>query len=241
MTYELKKIEAIENPAKRGDAYLEAKEYERAAESFMEALTLDTGDVSLSVRLGEAYMGSGNYSEARQIFQEVVRINPNSLIVKNFLEKMSGEEERRRGEKELHRKEYQSAIENFKISIQLNPDNVRTKLGLISGYLEIGEINKPIEVIGSIVGVETDDLDDYIVLANRLAIRLRKEGQFDDAIKVFRKALKQDPDDPTLYFNLAMSHLKKDEKDFAKNYLKQAIQIDPEFQEAKDLLKKISK
>jgi tetratricopeptide (TPR) repeat protein len=76
---------------------------------------------------------------------------------------------------------------------------------------------------------------------NRLGIALRKLKRFEDAKKAYHHALKLNPQDEYLYFNLARVYL--DEKDLAKakEIVEKALQINPNFDAAAKMLKFINK
>lgn len=234
------KIAKIGNPVERGNAYLEAKQYQKAIDSYSEASTSGTDDVTFNIHLGEAYLGATFYDEARQVFEDVLKVTPDDPEVLKYLDHLSGEKQHGRGQRAMEKEEYEEAIINFEEALELNQKNTLAHMGLASAYLEMGELDKTIELIETLYGVERGELDEYVLLVNRLAIYLRREERYDDAIGVYGIALEADPEDPALYFNLAMSHLKKDEKAHAKIHLRQAIHIDPNFQEAKDLLNELS-
>ncbi len=76
---------------------------------------------------------------------------------------------------------------------------------------------------------------------NRLGIALRKLKRFEEAKKAYHHALKLNPQDEYLYFNLARVYL--DEKDLAKakEIVEKALQINPNFDAAAKMLKFINK
>jgi tetratricopeptide (TPR) repeat protein len=191
--------------------------------------------------LGEAYLGATFYDEARQVFLDVLKTHPDHPQALKYIDHLSGEKQRARGQRAMEKGDFEEAVINFEEALELNQKNTRAHMGLASAYLELGELDKTIELIEALYGVERSELDEYVLLVNRLAIHLRKVERYDDAIGVYGIALEADPEDPALYFNLAMSHLKKNEKGHAKIHLRQAIELDPNFQEAKDLLNELSK
>lgn len=74
---------------------------------------------------------------------------------------------------------------------------------------------------------------------NRLGIALRKQGKWEKAIKEFTRAIKIDPKDEVLYFNIAKAYLDGGMKPEAAQSLKNALGINPDFEEAKEELRKL--
>ena len=73
-------------------------------------------------------------------------------------------------------------------------------------------------------GLDKSDIETF----NRLGITLRKQGKPDLAIEEYRKALKIAPNDPGLYYNMAMAYSESRQFQDAFNYLDKALAINPE-------------
>lgn len=78
-----------------------------------------------------------------------------------------------------------------------------------------------------------------LVAYNRTGIRHRKEGDLDQAIDVFKKALLICEDDEGIYYNLARVYLEKKEMETAEQMIACAININPDFKEGRDMMKLI--
>lgn len=61
------------------------------------------------------------------------------------------------------------------------------------------------------------------------AFDFKKQGQYDRAIKLYNQAIKIEPDNPILYFDLSECYFGKDELSLAINCLNYAINIDSTF------------
>ncbi|SDN20683.1 TPR repeat-containing protein [Desulfonauticus submarinus] len=80
-----------------------------------------------------------------------------------------------------------------------------------------------------------------IHIFNRLGIALRKLGRYKDAEKAYLHAIKIDPNDAYLYFNLARVYLDAKDMEKAKNTVKKALNLKPDFDLAQKMLKFIEK
>lgn len=81
-------------------------------------------------------------------------------------------------------------------------------------------------------GAAIDVNPDQINLYNRMAMALRKQAKYTEAINIYIKALKVAPDDEGLFYNLARALYESGQKDKAIKALDKAISLDPEFDEA---------
>jgi len=67
----------------------------------------------------------------------------------------------------------------------------------------------------------------------------RKKGDIDTALNQYKKALKVHPDEPYIYYNIGRLYLDMKDNDNAKRYFEDALDKDPEFDEAKQVIKAI--
>ena len=71
---------------------------------------------------------------------------------------------------------------------------------------------------------------------NSLGIVYRRQGKFEDSIKMYRRALRVNPDDDRIYYNLARSCIEANKLNDAADALRKALAIRPNFREASNLL-----
>lgn len=72
---------------------------------------------------------------------------------------------------------------------------------------------------------------------NNFAITLRKDGYYDKSLNYYEKTLEVNELDENLYFNMARVYFDKGLNSECVHTLKQALNINPEFEEAKKFLK----
>ena len=73
-------------------------------------------------------------------------------------------------------------------------------------------------------------------LLNRMAISLRKDGEYEQALSIYRKAMLLSPRDEGLYYNLARLFLDWGKPKSAGQALQNALTINPKFDAASRLL-----
>ncbi|EPR44466.1 type IV pilus assembly PilZ [Desulfovibrio sp. X2] len=74
---------------------------------------------------------------------------------------------------------------------------------------------------------------DFTCEVNARSIELRKEGDYEAAIHHYRKALRLNPEDDHLLFNLARACWHSGEKTACAEYLGKALALNPEFEQAR--------
>ncbi len=74
---------------------------------------------------------------------------------------------------------------------------------------------------------------------NDVAYQLAGLGQVDKGMELLQTALELYPKEANLYDSIGEFHLKKGEKEQAIAYYKKALEVDPNFENAKNMLKKI--
>jgi tetratricopeptide (TPR) repeat protein len=108
--------------------------------------------------------------------------------------------------------EAQQAIEVFKRSLEINPDNDTAKLALASGYIEgTGETMQGVQMLLGLTKEDPDNVPANLMLG-RLSIQ---SGQFDKAIQRFETVLKVEPKNTEALYFLAEAYKGKGNKEKA--------------------------
>jgi len=96
-------------------------------------------------------------------------------------------------------------------------------------YMDIDKIGAAEDVLNEILETGTNSLNVF----NTLGVLYRKKGETQIALAQYKKALKVHPDEPYVYYNIGRLYLDMKENAEAKNFFQQALEKDPEFNEAK--------
>ena len=102
-------------------------------------------------------------------------------------------------------------------------------------YMDTNKIGTAEEVLNEILESGTESLNVF----NTLGVLFRKKGDPMEALKHYKKALRVHPDEPYIYYNIGRLYLDMKKMDQAKSYFKQALEKDPDFEEAKQVIKAI--
>ena len=65
----------------------------------------------------------------------------------------------------------------------------------------------------------------------------RKKGDVEEALKNYQKALTVHPEEPYIQYNIGRLYLEMEHLEKAKFHFEQSLKIDPNFQDAADVLK----
>lgn len=83
-----------------------------------------------------------------------------------------------------------------------------------------------------------DDAPQDVSLYNRLGVALRQQQKHRQALECYQKALKLEPKDEKVHFNLGVLYLDLGEKDKALKACQAALDLCPDFPEAQDFLRR---
>ncbi|MBW2621464.1 MAG: tetratricopeptide repeat protein [Deltaproteobacteria bacterium] len=78
-----------------------------------------------------------------------------------------------------------------------------------------------------------------IHILNRMAISLRKNGQFEESLAYYREVSRLAPRDEGVYYNVAVAFIEWGRKEKAVQALEKALEIKPDFEAASKLLIKL--
>ncbi len=111
-------------------------------------------------------------------------------------------------------------------------DNQENRAVLIMRLIDQGQYDKARALIG-----KNEDLLTFILQTyNAAGIQARKDRDFEKAVAEFKKALTVAPDDEALLYNIARVHTEKVAWKMAEDSIRQALKINPAFQEGQAML-----
>ncbi|VAX21348.1 hypothetical protein MNBD_NITROSPINAE03-1149 [hydrothermal vent metagenome] len=249
----------FEKRIKTGLIMIEQNMYDEALVEFGEALNLKPDSARARHALGEVCMLMGEADKAEQWLLEAASINPQYIRVHEGLGelyKKKGKEDvalvylERAAEISPHNADRQMALGKiyvdqgetekaegaFKTALESGPDTagLHTEIGEI--YLASGDASKAANSFKSSLNISQS-----VHVYNRLGIALRRKKRFPEAIEEYYKALKVDPNDEAVYYNIGRAYIDMKEYNKARDALKQALKLDPGFEESAELLSQLEK
>ena len=129
----------------------------------------------------------------------------------------------RRGLEHLRKREYDQAIEDFTLAIQLKSDFVDAYHYRAIAYHEKGELERAILDYTVVIQLKPDDVNAYI----GRGIAYFRKGRNDEAIEDYTEAIQQQPDFVDAYDNRGDVHFRKKEYDEAIEDFTVVIRLEP--------------
>jgi two-component system chemotaxis response regulator CheY len=203
------------------DCLYQIKEYDKAI-----SMISDTGEANTSSEysnlLGKIYMTLGQHSQGIFALEQATKVNPLNSNRKIELAEAyvaAG----RRGDAE-------NIIQRI---INDNPTDL-SLVQIAQIYLDLHETDKA----GRLLRQTVAPIKSTINIFNNYAVALRQAEMFEEAMDIYLKCLKIDPDSDVLHYNLAVLYIKRNMIDKAKQALSSATKLNPDNQMAIDLLQK---
>lgn len=102
-------------------------------------------------------------------------------------------------------------------------------------YMDTDKLGPAEDILNELLETGTNSLNVF----NTLGVLYRKKGETTIALDQYKKALKVHPDEPYIYYNIGRLYLDMKQADQAKIYFSKALEIEPDFDEAKQVIKAI--
>lgn len=223
-------IESIEafNKAKwwnlRAECHMELGEYETASEYLDKALALSEDYLAAIKNVAIVQQELGNEERVIEALDRADSISPLDVDRKLNLGKLLLQT----GKEEDGKKLLQRAMK------QVDPRNKQSySLKVAEVYMENGQFAEAEEIYVKAIRENPAQIEAF----NRLGIALRRQGKWQEAENYYQLALKHYPANAAIYYNLGVLYLNRDEKKKASQYFWKAIELQPDFKEARDMLK----
>lgn len=207
-----------------GRAHQALGESEMAEKLYKEAISYNPKYIKVHQSLGELYLEEGNEEKAMKYLREAAEISPNNSSRQVNLGKLYAKNNL-----------FEETDTAFRHAIKSDPKNadLQTQIGEI--YLDHGKPEKAADAFRSSLG-----LNENVHVYNRLGIALRRKGRYKEAVEEYRKALMIEPDNDVVYYNLGRALMEDRQRGAALEAFKKALNLNPDFQEAKEMLDKLS-
>ena len=223
----------------RGIVYYTKKgQYEAAITDFSRALELNPKEVNALINRGITYRQRGETDRALADFGEAIRQGTRT----SDLLRLASQAERgrdpelartadqvahayyQRGMARIDKQDYEGALDDFNLSMRINPREPRAYLGRGAANLKKGDHKQAV-----------GDLDEAIKLAPGLAFAYFERGtayhaidDFQHAIADYSEAIRLDPKDPITFINRGMALTYVDKIDEALADFDTALHLSPE-------------
>ncbi len=175
-----------------GQAYEQAREYGKAAESFQKALELDKNNLDYTRALGQNLLYNERYDEALKQFQAVANADP-----------QDGTAYLRMGQIYRQKRQYDLALESLKKAQALAPDSLEVPYNMALLYEARGRQDEAVTVLKKLLedtskppGTDytAREKNNRAVFIERLGFLYRSQENYPAAEESFRKMEELDPE-----------------------------------------------
>ena len=174
---------------------------------------------SLSL-MGRVYLENGNYEQAIEVLQQAADQNP--LNMSRRIELAAA----------FIKAGKVGEFKNMANALDLNKLTDMNLVGLASCYLMCGEA----EQAATLLRMSRDPLPSAAKVFNACGAALWKKKVGEESIKLYKRAIKIDPDYSNAHYNLGLAYCFLESYDEAKGSLECAIRLKPDYMPAKELL-----
>jgi tetratricopeptide (TPR) repeat protein len=245
---------ARENPPefvkllKAGEILASRGQFDKALALYNEALTRQNG-ARVMVQIGHLHEQMGEDDKALTMFNKAAESNPMflkahvkaaeihvrkgdedaalvSLQKANDISPSSPDRHLTMGKIHLKKGDEEKAVEHFNTVMKQAPERAQD---VAEELLSSGKPERAEQVFRKTLLKDGDNIHIY----NRLGIALRRQGKWKESIKEYEKALKIDPANEALYFNMAKAYVEGKDADSARKFFKRVLQLNPDLEEAR--------
>lgn len=205
-----------------GVIYQKQGKYNLALAEYQKAEKLNPASVTTKNNMGLLYFEQKNYKNAIETYNQVLLIDPKNIIAR------------------LQKGKCYSAVnmqdkaeEEFINALKYDPKNKEVQTCLAELYLKTMSPDEAVEKIARNSQLSDD-------LYSKLAYSLHQNGDLDNALKYYKKALSINKNDKSLYLNIAQIYNGKNNFTEAMKYSKEAVILFPDDKQVRNLNSEIS-
>jgi O-antigen biosynthesis protein len=203
-----------------GKALAKKGEWEKAIASYRKALELDSNSAEIYQNLGDALVKKGELDEAVIVYQKAIELQPNLWEVHHNLGDIWQAQGRldeavaayrlaielnpdfcwshnNLGDVLIKQEKWEEAVEGYRSAIELNPDFHWSYYNLADACTKVERWEEAVVVYRRAIQLKVD----LPLVHEKLGDALRNQSQFyaQEAIKRYRQAIEQNPNDVELY------------------------------------------
>lgn len=197
---------------RRGNAYNEQLESDRAIKDYDEAIRLNPRHADAFSNRGVAYARKRNYDRAIQDYDEAIQLNPRHADAFS-----------NRGVAYARKKDYERAIQNYDEAVRLKPDHVSALYARGNAYRRRGDYDQAVRNYDRVIRLNPRHAQAY---SNR-GVAYAGKGRDDLAIQDYDKAIGLNPKHVNAYYNRGNAHRRKGDYDAAVQNYSQVIRLNP--------------
>ena len=169
--------------------FLQAGDYERAADACRKALAINPHNATAHNRLGAIYQHQGRPAEAVSHYRRALEADPDYAVAHANLAAIR-----------VQTGHPQEAILHYRSALRIQPDDAPVHLNLGGILLGMGHVREAVQHLAEAVRLRPDHADSHFNLAQAYG----RLGEMDKAINHYRKAIRLNPEDTASLGNLGL-------------------------------------
>lgn len=208
----------------RGGAYLGKKDFQKARESFTQALKLDPGFHSALNNLAQIDLREGKIDAARQRYESILsqdKTNTKAILSLAEIAQKTGKS-----------KDYLVYLEE---AHNVAPNSIQPLALLVNYYLDKGSFERALDYARQALDANPNNPNAIALLAS---VQLTS-GDRISALSTYKKLVSVSPNFPGAYLSLAIAQLSNKEQSQARTSIEKALQLNPAYIPALDTLLKL--
>jgi tetratricopeptide (TPR) repeat protein len=185
------------------------------AQKYLEKVaTLNPTLIEVHSLLASVYSSQRDYRSAAGAYQKVIELDPKRADAHLSL-----------GLIDFKMQRYKEAIASMEKAIELNPDNNQAYNSIASAYEELKDFAKASEAYEKYLNLKPENPWTAYFHLGLCRVEL---GQFENAIAAFQQALKGQPEDAQINYNLSQVYQKADQYEKAEEVYKFLAELKPQ-------------
>ncbi|MEE9276386.1 MAG: tetratricopeptide repeat protein [bacterium] len=208
-----------------------------AAAAFEEAIRVGGDSAEAYIGLAEIYMAKGDTESSEEAIRKAGQLDPEVFRV--FHRKREQDRLIERGKRDILKRRFARAEATFEKVIELNENNVEAYVGLAEAEAGLRETLAARKAMQKALSFEPNA--EMIPLYDRIGIIATRSKEYGIAMEAYDRALSFEPQNASLYYNKSLVLLLQKIFDEALILLDKAIEINPDFTEAKLTQEKVAK
>jgi lipoprotein NlpI len=197
---------------RRGNAYNEKRDHDRAIHDYNEAIRLNPLHANSFSNRGVAYARKRDYDHAIQDYDEAIRLNPGHADAFS-----------NRGVAYARKGDYDRAILNYDQAIRLNPDHASAFYDRGNAYRRKGDYDQAVQNYDQAIRLNPGRASAY---SNR-GIAYASKGDDDRAIQDYDEAIRLDPKHINAHYNRGNAYRRKRDYAAAVQDYDRVTRLDP--------------
>src|SRR5215475_8264986 len=171
---------------RRGNAYSEKGDYDRAIPDYDQAIRLNPSHANTFSNRGVAYARKGDYDRAILDYSEAIRLNPNHADAFS-----------NRGVAYARKGDYDQAIQNYDEAIRLNPKHASALYDRGNAYRRKGDYDRAIENYDEAIRLNPNYINAFYNRGNAY----RRKRDYDRAVQDYDQVIRLNPKHADAYSN----------------------------------------